>query len=153
MLGARVKYDDVGIVGDGRPVAPTKPLHPPPRQDFFSTTPHFLSSTTVHEARPKLKMAESQQTALTGSYKSPDNASFSVNESLPTLPATASVNEKTKYLNSLREAITSAQDQINKELTQRMEDDKVRLAAGAPGAKIDDAKEEENYGEEVPEED
>lgn len=98
-------------------------------------------------------MAESQQTSLTGSYQSPDNASFSVNESLPTLPATASVDEKTKYLNSLREAITSAQDQINKELTQRMEDDKALLAAGAPGAKIDDAKEEENYGEEVPEED
>lgn len=98
-------------------------------------------------------MAESQ-TSLTASYKSPDNPSFGVNEPLPTLPATAaSVDEKTKYLNSLREAITSAQDQINTELTQRMEDDKARLAAGAPGNKIDDAKEEENYGEEVPEED
>jgi hypothetical protein len=98
-------------------------------------------------------MAESQSSSLTATYKSPDNSSFTVNEALPTLPAPSSVDEKTKYLNSLREAITSAQDQINKELTQRMEDDKTRLANGAVGAKVDDAKEEENYGEEVPEED
>ena len=98
-------------------------------------------------------MAEPQSPSLTAAYKSPDNPSFSVSEALPALPASPSVVEKTKYLATLRDAITSAQDQINKELTQRMEDDKARLASVAGGAKVDDAKEEENYGEEVAEED
>ena len=42
------------------------------------------------------------------------------------------------------------QETINKELTSRMEDDKA-VADGKSG--VDEAKEEDNYGEEVPEED
>ncbi|KAH8168883.1 gon7 family protein [Sarocladium implicatum] len=98
-------------------------------------------------------MADSQTPKLTASYASPDNAAFQTSEPLPSLPSAPSVDEKTKYLSALREAVSSTQDQVNKELTQRMEDDKTRLANGAAGAKVDDAKEEENYGEEVPEED
>lgn len=51
------------------------------------------------------------------------------------------------------------QERINKELTSRMEDDKVREASGVNGTNtkvnggvIDEAKEEDNYGEEVVEE-
>lgn len=57
------------------------------------------------------------------------------------------------------------QEQINKELTSRMEEDKVREAgsasangvssgagAGAGAGAVDEAKEEDNYGEEVVEE-
>lgn len=98
-------------------------------------------------------MTESEAPKLIASYASPDNASFTTAESLPTLPAETSVDDKTHYLNALREAVSSTQERINKELTQRMEDDKTRLANGSAGAKVDDAKEEENYGEELPEED
>jgi hypothetical protein len=50
------------------------------------------------------------------------------------------------------------QEQINKELTSRMEDDKAKEAEGANGVSksrkgVDESKEEDNYGEEVPEED
>lgn len=98
-------------------------------------------------------MSEAQQVKLEGAYSSPDNDAFSITHTLPK-PASGSVSEKTQYLQKLRAAIASTQDEINKELTQRMEEDKVRLAAGGDGSKaVDDAKEEENYGEEVVEED
>jgi hypothetical protein len=51
------------------------------------------------------------------------------------------------------------QEQINKELTKRMEEDKAKEANGVNGGSkakakgVDESKEEENYGEEVPEED
>lgn len=49
------------------------------------------------------------------------------------------------------------QEKINQELTARMEEDKAREAENANGSKvnggvIDEAKEEDNYGEEVVEE-
>jgi hypothetical protein len=49
------------------------------------------------------------------------------------------------------------QEQINKELTQRMEEDKAKEAEGVNGTSkakaigVDETKEEDNYGEEVPE--
>ncbi|TVY31864.1 hypothetical protein LOCC1_G008625, partial [Lachnellula occidentalis] len=43
------------------------------------------------------------------------------------------------------------QEEINKELTMRMEEDKA-VASRVKGG-VDEAKEEDNYGEEVPEED
>ncbi|CAG8976432.1 hypothetical protein HYALB_00012650 [Hymenoscyphus albidus] len=84
---------------------------------------------------------------LTATYSSPINPSFTHTQTLPS-PA-----EKTAYLAALRKATAEMQDTINKELTTRMEDDK-KLAEGATsGTKIDEAKEEDNYGEEVVEED
>lgn len=90
--------------------------------------------------------APKSQTTLKTSYNSPTNAPFSFVTNLP------SQSDKTAYLSSLRNAIAETQEQINKELTSRMEDDKATAAAkGAPTK--DDATEEDNYGEEVPEED
>lgn len=89
-------------------------------------------------------MSQSESsTGLQASYSSPSNAAFSVSRPLP-----ASDSDKTEYLIALREAVVSAQEEINKELTQRMDEDK----NGKDGA-VDDKKEEENYGEEVVEED
>lgn len=47
------------------------------------------------------------------------------------------------YLLSLRSAVAKLQDDVNKELTARMEEDKAREG------KAEEVKEEENYGEEV----
>ncbi|KAK3343847.1 hypothetical protein B0T25DRAFT_309328 [Lasiosphaeria hispida] len=65
---------------------------------------------------------------------------------------------KSAYLGSLRSAVLTTQGQINKELTARMGEDNLRVQELSANAKknrkvIDDAKEEENYGEEVVEED
>ena len=93
---------------------------------------------------------------LTASYNSPTNAPFAFTKRLPT-PATSSTADRVAYLSKLRAATTELQKTINEELTQRMEEDKIRTASGAvEGSKIcvvDEGKEEENYGEEVVEDD
>ncbi|KAH7149776.1 hypothetical protein B0J13DRAFT_620131 [Dactylonectria estremocensis] len=88
--------------------------------------------------------------SLTASYTSSFSEPFAITRSLPALESPASVADKTSYLASLRSAVTEAQAQINKELTSRMEEDNARAAASKNGV-VDDAKEEENYGEEVQE--
>ncbi|KAJ0125395.1 gon7 family protein [Diaporthe amygdali] len=97
-----------------------------------------------------------QKLSLTGTYSSPSNAPFTTTHDLQA-PASGTVNptvaDKTKYLSDLRKATAAMQDQINKELTQRMEEDKAREAGKNGKVAADDAKEEENYGEEVQEED
>lgn len=90
---------------------------------------------------------------LSASYQSPTNDAFSHVQKLPS-PASTAPADRVPYLTALRTAAVEMQDQINKELTQRMEDDKLREADSAAGKKgIDEGKEEENYGEEVAEED
>lgn len=68
----------------------------------------------------------------------------------PTPPSQTPLEQKTAYLRSLRAAVLGAQEEINKELTQRMEEDNARAGGGGAGR---DAKDEENYGEEMVEED
>ncbi|KAH8811558.1 hypothetical protein F5884DRAFT_749928 [Xylogone sp. PMI_703] len=106
-------------------------------------------------------MADAQKyQILSASYQSPTSAAFTHIEKLPA-PPSESPKDRTAYLAALRGAVGELQGKINKELTSRMEEDKAREAAGqkAPtgaagkGAVIDEAKEEDNYGEEVVEED
>lgn len=97
---------------------------------------------------------------LSATYASPANEPFALAADLPA-PGQASafsVADKSAYLGALRQATASMRDQINRELTARMEDDKAREAVAAPpgGAGkpvVDEAREEENYGEEVMDED
>ncbi|KAL7948205.1 hypothetical protein V8C42DRAFT_342264 [Trichoderma barbatum] len=91
--------------------------------------------------------------ALTASYSSPTNASFSIDESIPAPPTPLDATGKSKYLECLRASVAIAQVQINKELTARMEEDKAREEAVGTAHPVDDEKEEENYGEEVQGED
>lgn len=104
-------------------------------------------------------MAEQNPSAqshlLTADYSSPGNASFTFTEALAA-PPTASASDRTSYLASLRKATKTLQDTINAELTLRMEEDNARAAAGSASKSknaIDEAKEEDNYGEEIVEED
>ncbi|KAL8717695.1 MAG: hypothetical protein Q9225_005085 [Loekoesia sp. 1 TL-2023] len=83
-------------------------------------------------------------TTLTASYTSP-SASKTFTHSLPSA-ATTSTAEKTQYLSTLRQSVTKLQDEVNAFLTEKMEEDKA-LAVKA-GVKVDEKKEEENYGEE-----
>ncbi|KAI0381659.1 hypothetical protein F5Y04DRAFT_65422 [Hypomontagnella monticulosa] len=79
------------------------------------------------------------------------------------LPSSDSPAHKTAYLTSLRDAVTALQERVNSELTARMEAEARETAATSPTtngksgkgatAGVDEAAEEENYGEEVVEED
>jgi hypothetical protein len=97
-----------------------------------------------------------QHQLLSASYNSPTNAPFTHTEKIPT-PPSDKTSDKTAYLAALRKATATMQEQINKELTQRMEEDKAKEAGGVNGASkakakgFDESKEEDNYGEEVPE--
>lgn len=96
--------------------------------------------------------SNSQKLSLTGSYSSPTNAPFTTTQELQAPPSgivDPTVPDKTKYLSDLRKAVATMQDQVNKELTQRMEEDKAKEAGKNGKPAVDDAKEEENYGEEV----
>ncbi|EKJ69224.1 hypothetical protein NXS19_007709 [Fusarium pseudograminearum] len=85
------------------------------------------------------------QPTLTAYYTSPESEPFQVSHTLSVISSTASTTDKASYLKALRASIAETQSTINQELTARMEQDKARDAAA-------EAKEEENYGEEVVEE-
>jgi len=90
---------------------------------------------------------------LSATYASPTSSPFTITQPIPASTDVTS-NNPAAYLSSLRTAAASVQDDINKELTRRMEEDKAREAGSATGGvSIDEAKEEENYGEEVVEDD
>lgn len=93
---------------------------------------------------------------LSATYNSPTNAPFFAVHKL-SAPLSSKTEDRTSYLSTLRKATSELQETINKELTQRMEEDKAREAAPSTGngtkAKgVDEAAEEDNYGEEVVEE-
>lgn len=96
--------------------------------------------------------SDSQNLSLTGTYSSPTNPPFTTTHELQAPPSgtmNPPVPEKTKYLSDLRKAVATMQDHVNQELTSRMEDDKAREAGKNGRPVVDDAKEEENYGEEA----
>jgi hypothetical protein len=99
---------------------------------------------------------ESKPAALSVYYNSSSNQHFSLTKTVGG-PVDGTVESKSKFLGDLRQAVVSAQEHINTELTARMEEDKARegSSAGTNGGKVsvDEAKEEENYGEEVQEDD
>ncbi|KAF2185223.1 hypothetical protein K469DRAFT_503087, partial [Zopfia rhizophila CBS 207.26] len=85
--------------------------------------------------------------SISATYSSPASTSPNTfNHHLPAIPSNPSTDERTDYLGKLQSAVKQLQGDINEFLTKKkMEEDK---AAG--GAKsVDDAKEEENYGEEA----
>ena len=71
--------------------------------------------------------------------------------SSPSSPET--VKAKVAYLSELRHLVPRLQDEINVFLTERMEEDKKSAEAQGSQQLEKEAKEEENYGEEVVEED
>ncbi|KAL4803173.1 EKC/KEOPS complex, subunit Gon7 [Aspergillus unguis] len=100
-------------------------------------------------------MAITNSQTLQAAYTSPElNRAFShtVNAPAPN-PSDENVQAKVAYLSELRKLVPTLQNDINIFLTERMEEDK--KAAEAQGRQLSEkeAKEEENYGEEVVEDD
>ena len=75
----------------------------------------------------------------------PSQLSASSSPRPPSNGTNTSREQQSQPLHSLRSSVTKLQADINTFLTQKMEEDK---GAG----KAEDAKEEENYGEEIPDE-
>lgn len=82
------------------------------------------------------------------SYTSPNNASFNLEHDLPRIESSAP-KDRAIYLRALRSAALKLQETVNMELTQRMEEDNIKSTGANKNGKVDEAKEEENYGEEV----
>ncbi|KAI9760015.1 MAG: hypothetical protein M4579_001954 [Chaenotheca gracillima] len=93
---------------------------------------------------------------LVADYKSPSASETFTKPISPSTSTPLNTSGKTAHLASIRAAIPKLQDDINAFLTQKMEEDKgpqaARDANGTNKTAIDDAKEEENYGEEIVEE-
>jgi hypothetical protein len=87
---------------------------------------------------------------LTAVYTSPTatNTFSSPLQSAPTQQSSSS--EKSQYLADLRQKVAQLQDDINRFLTEKMDQDKA-ATDGAPSK--DDPMEEDMYGEEVVDED
>ncbi|EAA27008.1 hypothetical protein GE21DRAFT_3446 [Neurospora crassa] len=109
-------------------------------------------------------------TTFTATYTNSTDLSpsFTLTKDVPTTTSTHSstssssseemtTSDRAKYLHELRQIAATFQDDINRELTQRMEEDNKRAGQNGGGdqskGKEAEAKEEENYGEEVVEED
>lgn len=127
-------------------------LQHPDRQLGYYATPLLSHPYHTTVIRLPAMASDNQNMSLTGTYSSPTNAPFTTTQELQA-PSSGTVNptvpDKTKYLSDLRKAVATMQDQVNKELTSRMEDDKAREAGKNGKPLVDDAEEEENYGEEV----
>ncbi|KAL8713111.1 MAG: hypothetical protein Q9220_002632 [cf. Caloplaca sp. 1 TL-2023] len=81
---------------------------------------------------------------LAATYTSPSTTKTFTHPLLSS--ATTSTAEKTAYLSTLRKSVTELQDEINGFLTEKMEEDNA-LAAKA-GVKVNEKREEDEYGEE-----
>ncbi|KAI0880155.1 uncharacterized protein GGS22DRAFT_193505 [Annulohypoxylon maeteangense] len=104
-------------------------------------------------------------TQITATYTNTNSASdssCSLSSTTPftlatpfTLPDSDSSGHKTSHLNILREAVSTLQERVNNELTTRMEEEAREIAAASTFFKsasvntINEAAEEDNYGEEV----
>jgi hypothetical protein len=135
--------------------------------NLATTPPLFISkikriNTLVLQQNPTTSMTNSEAPSasthqlLTATYTSPTNDLFTHTTRL-LAPTTTNPTDRTTYLSSLRNAVAVMQEKINNELTMRMEEDKTREAAihGTSNTNVksvDETKEEDNYGEEVPEE-
>ena len=130
--------------------APLQPQH-----SFFTTFLFPTLTTSINMAEPEATGPFGQKyELLSATYQSPTNKSFTRTTQLPA-PPTTNPTDRTSYLAALRKATAEMQETINKELTSRMEEDKAREAAATGITKskvVDEAKEEDNYGEEVVEE-
>ncbi|KAI1260838.1 Gon7 family protein [Xylariaceae sp. FL1019] len=99
--------------------------------------------------------ANTPQVELKATYTSPTSARTFTSPRL-SLPQSTSVQQKQTYLSALRCQTAALQERINEELTRQMGVDNQREAGnGVNGKKrkVDEAAEEENYGEEVVDED
>ncbi|KAL3437062.1 EKC/KEOPS complex, subunit Gon7 [Aspergillus tetrazonus] len=100
-------------------------------------------------------ISSSQSNRLQAQYTSPQlNRTFehTINSPAPS-PSEENIKVKVAYLSELRKLVPALQNDINLFLTERMEVDKKTAEAQGRQLSEKEAKEEENYGEEVVDDD
>ena len=105
---------------------------------------HFIIFIPRSTALMSSDQEKDEPLSLKAEYTSP-NAIMIFKHPLPTTETTTTEG-RTAYLSALRGSVTKLQEEINVFLTDKMEED--RALANIAGQKVDDKKEEENYGEE-----
>ncbi|KAI2468833.1 hypothetical protein F4781DRAFT_247455 [Annulohypoxylon bovei var. microspora] len=116
-----------------------------------SSSPTVIPNTQVTATYTNSKSASDSSSSSSSSPSPSSTAPFTLATPL-TLPDSDSSADKTSYLKTLRGAVSALQERVNSELTARMEEEAREIAAASKGASvggIDEAAEEENYGEEV----
>jgi phosphoribosylanthranilate isomerase len=90
---------------------------------------------------------------LSADYKSP-TGQHTFSYGVPAVSEKQSTEETTDFLAKLRQSAVQMQQDINTFLTQKMDEDKAMESTKGVQhkAKVDEDKEEDNYGEEVDEE-
>jgi len=90
---------------------------------------------------------------LSADYKSP-NGQHTFSYEVPAVSQNQSTEETTDFLAKLRQSAVQMQQDVNTFLTQKMDEDKAleNTKEVQHNAKVDEDKEEDNYGEEVDEE-
>jgi Gon7 family len=118
---------------------------------------HLANHTLIHLASVQDPMATDErnnENALAARYRSPTGMKDFTHGLSAKCSPKATVSETTAYLSELRSGTKTMQENINKFLTEKMEEDKTREASTkSTKTKGQDEVEEENYGEEPAEED
>ncbi|KAI0145279.1 hypothetical protein GGR57DRAFT_303635 [Xylariaceae sp. FL1272] len=119
-----------------------------------------MSDPPANPSSSSTASANTTQVHLKATYTSPTASqtftSPALSLPLPQSTSSTSIQQKQAYLSALRSQTTALQERINEELTRQMEIDNQRgIEDGVNGKKrkVDEAAEEENYGEEVVDED
>lgn len=86
-----------------------------------------------------------QPQCLTADYKS-DAGQKQFKHDIGVVSEISSTKDRVEYLDKLRSSVTVLQEEVNAFLTKKMDEDK---ALSEKDKKLDDKKEEENYGEEI----
>jgi len=97
--------------------------------------------------------ASSTSAKLSADYRSPAGQ-YTFGYEVPAVSENQSTEETTVFLAKLRQSAVQMQQDVNTFLTQKMEEDKAMESTKEvqQNAKVDEDKEEDNYGEEVDEE-
>ncbi|OTA51964.1 hypothetical protein K449DRAFT_258390 [Hypoxylon sp. EC38] len=129
----------------------------------FPADPTTTTTTTINSSTINVRAIYTNSKHADNPSPSPPSSTTSFNISTPlSLPNSDSTTYKTAYLSDLREVVSALQERVNGELTARMEEEAREVASmsttsttnGKVGksvvaAGVDEAAEEENYGEEV----
>ncbi|KAK6366900.1 hypothetical protein LTS17_010451 [Exophiala oligosperma] len=113
--------------------------------------------STDGTAAPMSTHADHPSTVLKASYVSPSGSTDFQHVIAKPASRAVGAEAKTEYLRDLRASSRKLQDEINKFLTDKMEEDKQAQSRASNGGTLlqttQEELEEENYGEEVAEDD
>ncbi|OTA90068.1 hypothetical protein M434DRAFT_33893 [Hypoxylon sp. CO27-5] len=144
-------------------MSPSSSPSPADPNPITTTTTTTINSSTTKGSTINVRAIYTNSNHADNPSPSPPSSTTSFNISTPlSLPNSDSTAYKTAYLSNLREVVSALQESVNSELTARMEEEAREVAATSTtsitngkveksvvAAGVDEAAEEENYGEEV----